>query len=428
MRLPFFYGWVVVAVTFVTMAIGVNARTSFSLFFPPILSEFGWERGVTAGAFSFGFVVSAIASPLIGRLMDRAGPRAVMELGVALMAGGLLLAPLTTQPWHLYVTIGVMVGAGSICLGYSGQSLFLPNWFIRRRGLAIGIAFAGVGLGSVTLLPWVQHMIEQTGWRTACTAMGLMVLIVLAPLNLLLRQRPEDLGLRPDGDAEPSASSPKPISNVLDPAWAGTEWTLGRALATARFWWIALGYFCALYIWYAVQVHQTKYLLDIGFSPNVGVWALGLVSLLGIPGQIVLGHASDRIGRESIWAVSCAGFAICFACLIGLKYEPSLILVYVMVFAQGALGYGLTSIMGAVVLEIFLGAHYGSIFGCIMLAALAGGAAGPWLTGLLHDLTGDYTIAFTIGIAVSALSAIAIWRASPGKIRAVAGQLRKAHG
>ena len=110
MRLRFFYGWIIVVVTFVTMAIGVNARTAFSLFFPPIIDEFGWERGVTAGAFSFGFVVSAAVSPLIGRLMDRAGPRAVMELGVALMAGGLLLAPLTTQPWHLYLTIGAMVG------------------------------------------------------------------------------------------------------------------------------------------------------------------------------------------------------------------------------------------------------------------------------------------------------------------------------
>ena len=91
MRLPFFYGWIIIAVTFVTMAIGVNARTAFSLFFPPIIDEFGWERGVTAGAFSFGFVVSAFVSPLIGRLMDHLGPRSVMELGVALMAGGLLL-------------------------------------------------------------------------------------------------------------------------------------------------------------------------------------------------------------------------------------------------------------------------------------------------------------------------------------------------
>jgi MFS family permease len=427
MRLPFFYGWIIIAVTFVTMAIGVNARTAFSLFFPPIIDEFGWERGVTAGAFSFGFVVSAAVSPLIGRMMDRFGPRAVMELGVALMAGGLLLAPLTTQPWHLYLTIGVMVGAGSICLGYSGQSLFLPNWFNRRRGLAMGFAFAGVGIGSMTLLPWVQHMIEQTGWRTACTAMGIVVLVVLAPINLLLRKRPEDIGLLPDGDAAPTATSAKPISNIVDPEWAGIDWTLARALRTARFWWISLGYFGGLYIWYAVQVHQTKYLLDIGFSPGVAVWALGVVSLLGIPGQIALGHLSDRVGREWIWSASCFGFAICFAALIALRFFPTVLLVWIMVLGQGALGYGLTSIMGAVVAEIFQGKHYGSIFGCVMLAALAGGAAGPWVTGALHDLTGNYTLAFAIGIGVSALSAFAIWMASPGKIRAVAGQLHRAH-
>jgi MFS family permease len=423
-RLPFFYGWIIVAVTFVTMAIGVNARTSFSLFFPPIVDEFGWERGVTAGAFSFGFLVSGAVSPLIGRLMDRFGPRGVMEIGVALMAGGLLLARLTKQPWHLYLTIGVMVGAGSVCLGYSGQSLFLPNWFIRRRGLAMGIAFAGVGIGSITLLPWVQHMIEQTGWRTACTAIGIVVLVVLAPINLLLRKRPEDIGLRPDGDAAPLASA-KPISYVVDTDWAGIDWTLARAVRTSRFWWLVLGYFCGLYIWYAVQVHQTKYLLDIGFSPAVAVWALGAVSLLGIPGQIVLGHLSDRVGREWIWTASCAGFAICFAALIALAQLPSLMLVYLMVLAQGALGYGLTSILGAVVVEIFQGKHYGSIFGCIMLAALVGGAAGPLVTGLLHDLSGNYTLAFAIGIGVSALSAVAIWMASPGKVRAVAGQLHR---
>ena len=93
--------------------------------------------------------------------------------------------------------------------------------------------------------------------------------------------------------------------------------------------------------------------------------------------------------------------------------------------AQGALGYGLTSIMGAVVLEIFQGKHYGSIFGTVMLAALAGGAAGPWVTGVLHDLSGSYTLAFMIGMAVSGLSAFAIWMASPGKVRAVAGQLHR---
>ncbi|HWW47968.1 MAG TPA: MFS transporter [Xanthobacteraceae bacterium] len=423
MRLPFFYGWVVVAVIFVSMGISVNARTSFSLLFSPIIDEFGWHRGVTAGAFSFGFVISAIMSPLIGRLMDRSGPRTVMELGVALMAGGLLLAPFTTQPWHLYLTLGAMVGGGSVCLGYSGQSLFLPNWFVRKRGLAVGIAFAGVGVGSITLLPWMQMMIERVGWREACWILGLAILIVLAPINLLLRKRPEDLGLQPDGDGRSGAAAATPLSNIVDPSWAAVDWTLGRAMRTARFWWLALGYFSGLYVWYAVQIHQTKYLVEIGFSAATAAWALGLVSFVGIPGQVLLGHISDRIGREWVWAISSLGFAICFLALIALQAYPSLGLVFLMVFVQGALGYGFTSIMGAVVMEIFQGKHFGSIFGTLMVLALAGGAAGPWVTGVLHDVFGDYTLAFAIGVAVSALSGLGVWLASPGKIRAVAGRV-----
>src|SRR6266705_4706039 len=130
-HLPFFYGWVIVAVAFVTMGLGVNARTAFSLLFPPILDEFGWERGMTAGAFSFGFLVSAALSPFVGRLMDRRGPRVVIELGVGVMAAGLLLATLVREPWQLYLTLGVLVGAGGNCLGYTAHALFLPNWFVR---------------------------------------------------------------------------------------------------------------------------------------------------------------------------------------------------------------------------------------------------------------------------------------------------------
>jgi MFS family permease len=425
MRLPFFYGWLIVAVVFVSMGIGVNVRTAFSLLFPPILDEFGWERGVTAGAFSFGFVVSAVFSPLMGRLMDRSGPRLVMEFGVLLMAAGLLLAPLTTEPWHLYLTIGVLVGGGSVCLGYSGQSLFLPNWFVRRRGLAMGLAFAGVGIGSVSLLPAVQLTIEQVGWRSACLALGVLVLVVLAPINLLLRKRPEDMGLAPDGDRQRgSAATQAHTSNVVDLAWVAVDWTLARAVCTARFWWIALGYFCALYAWYAVQVHQTKYLVEIGLSPSVAAWALALVSLAGIPGQIALGHLSDRIGREWAWAAGGLGFLICYVTLIAMQYAPSLALLYLMIAAQGVLGYGLTSVLGAIVLEIFQGKHYGSIFGTLMLAALAGGAAGPWLTGALFDALGDYTLAFAIGAGVSGLSVVAIWQAAPRKVRMVSGRLR----
>ena len=420
-RLPFYYGWVVVAVVFVTMALAVNARTAFSLLFPPLLAEFGWERGVTAGAFSFGFLVSGAMSPLLGRLMDWRGPRVVMELGVFTVGGGMILATYTTQPWHLYLSFGVLVGLGSVCVGYSGQSLFLPSWFVRRRGLAMGIAFSGVGIGSRLLFPWLQRVIERDGWRTACWDLGLMVLIVLAPLNLLLFRRPEMLGLTPDGDAASAVAAARQ-ADIVDPAWAAIDWTLARAARTARFWWIALGYFGALFTFYAVQVHQTKYLVEIGFSPADAAWALGTVSLAGIPGGIALGYASDRIGREPVWALGCLGFVLTYVCLLLMRETPSQLLLLLMVLVQGMLGYGITSVLGAITAEIFEGRHFGVIFGTLFLPALAGGAIGPWLTGVLHDESGNYVLAFWIAGGAAVISAVAIWLAAPRQIRRVAGQ------
>jgi MFS family permease len=407
------------------MGLGVNARTAFSLLFPPILDEFGWERGVTAGAFSFGFLVSAVLSPFIGRLMDRRGPRVVIEMGVGCMAAGLMLAPLVRQPWHLYATLGVLVGGGANCLGYTGQSLFLPNWFVRRRGLAMSVAFSGVGVGSILVLPWLQATIGGAGWRAACWALGVLVLVLLVPLNLLLKRRPEDLGLEPDGDCSMhiSAASGPPV-NVVDAAWVAVDWTLGRALRTTRFWWTAAGYFCGMFAWYAVQVHQTQYVVEIGFSPTHAAWALGFVSLVGIPGQIALGHCSDRIGREWVWTVGSLGFALCYLALLGLCHRTTPTLLFLMVISQGMLGYGLTSVIGAIPAEIFQGQHYGTIFGTLMLAAIVGGAAGPWVTGALHDATGSYTLAFWIAIGCCALSAGAIWLAGPRQVRAVAGRVR----
>lgn len=422
-RLPFYYGWVVVGVVFVTMAICVNARTAFSLLFPPILDEFGWERGVTAGAFSFGFVVSAVLSPLLGRLMDRRGPRFVMEVGVAATAAGLLLATFAGKPWHVYLTLGLLVGAGTTFTGYTGQALFLPNWFVRRRGLAMGIAFSGVGFGSIVMLPALQTFVERHGWRAACLVLGLVALVVLVPLNLLLRRRPEELGLSPDGDADTPAAAKARRVNVVDPAWAAIDWTLARAMRTAKFWWIALAYFAALFAWYAVQVHQTKYLMETGFSAQQAAWALGAVSLAGVPGQIALGWLSDRIGREIVWAIGCAGFCITYVSLLALPSHPGIPLLYTMVIAQGALGYGLTSVLGAIPAEIFEGRHYGSIFGTLMLSALAGGAVGPWFMGVVHDRTGSYAFAFWVAIGCTVLSAFAIWRAAPSGVRVVAGRV-----
>ena len=434
--LPFYYGWVIIAVAFVTMALGVNARTAFSLLLPPILADFGWDRGVTAGAFSFGFLISAFLSPPLGKLVDRFGPRLMLLLGIVAIVSGLTLATFGTQPWHLYMTLGVLVGGGSVCMGYSGQSLFLPNWFVQRRGLAMGVAFSGVGVGSMLLLPWMQRLIESGGWRHACLSLALVVLLIGLPLNMLLRKKPSDLGLFPDGidpgiaaneaAALKAASKPavKPKTNIVDAQWVAIDWTLARAMRTARFWWIASGYFAMMYVWYSVQVHQTKYLLDVGFSATTAAWTLGAISLAGIPGQIALGYVSDRIGREIVFAISIMGFCATYLVLLALAGNPSMPLLYALILFQGLVGYGSTAVFGAIPAEIFEGKHYGSIFGTLMVFAISGGAVGPWLTGLLFDFTGNYVVAFWIAIGFGIYGALAIWQASPGKIRAVAGKMR----
>jgi MFS family permease len=425
-RLPIFYGWLIVAAAFVTMAIGVNARTAFSLLFPPILAEYGWDRGVVAGVFSFGFLTSALMSPFVGRMIDRQGARLVVEIGVIGLALGLSLATLAREPWQLYLTLGALVGIGGNFLGYGVQSVILPNWFVRQRGLAIGVAFSGVGLGSIVLLPVMQVVIARDGWRAASLGLAVIAVVLLFPLNLLLRKRPQDIGLRPDGDAAPTGATAARANNIVDATWAATEWTLARAARTARFWWIALGYFSILYAWYAVQVHQTKYLVEIGVSQMEAAWALGLVSLFGVPGQIIFGAVSDRIGREWAWAIGCLGFVICFAALIALQSGANPLLLYTMILSQGVLGYAATAVLGPIVVEIFEGPHFGAIFGTLMVAAISGGAAGPWITGLLYDRSGNYIAAFWIALALSIVSAAAIFLAAPRKVRLVAGQVGKA--
>jgi len=423
-RLPFYYGWLIIGIAFVTMAIGVSGRTAFSLLLPPLIDEFKWDRGLAAGAFSFGFLFSAIVSPFVGRVVDARGPRIVIWTGVAFMSAGLLLAPYVTSPWQLYATLGVAVSGGANMMTYAVHSQFLPHWFVRRRALAISIAFAGAGVGAILLLPWLQTIILTEGWRASCVAMGWLVLFGIAPLTFFVKKTPADVGQNPDGDrASPDTAAKRHVPAIIDPAWAAIEWTLRRALRTARFWWIALGYFLAMIAWYAVQVHHTKYLVEIGFSPLVAAWALGAVSIIAIPGQILLGASSDRIGREWIWTAACLGFAVSYAALLGLEYSQSSVLLYSMVFAQGFFGYALTSVMGPIVAEIFEGPHYGSIFGTITIGLIGGGAAGPWLAGAIHDATGSYRLAFLLIIGFCLVSIMAIWIAAPRKIRPVPGRI-----
>ena len=427
--IPFFYGWVVVAIAFITLGIGVNARTFFSLLFAPILEEFKWDRATIAATFSVGFVAATVLAPLVGSMMDKFGPRFVIPLGATITAAGFILATYAKLPWHFYMTLGLMVVGGSLFINYMGHTAFLPNWFSRRRGLAMGIAFSGVGCGSITLLPWAQHAIETEGWRQTSVTIAIVLLVVLVPLNAIFqRRRPMDLGLEPDGVTSvskevDSVDLPTEIEDptVVDKEWVATEWTVKKAIKTSRYWWLMASYSTALYIWYAVQVHQTRYLIDVGISAETAALGLGLVGFSGVIGQIGVGYFSDRVGREWGWTIALMGYVACYGALIVLEARPSLGLVYFVAAAQGLMGHGIGSLYGIVANEVFAGPRFATIFSVLALGGNIGAAAGPWMTGDVFDRTGSYALAFWLSGILSVVSILCIWIAAPRKIRLAAG-------
>ncbi len=418
-RLPFYYGWVVVVVAFLTIGVGVSVRTSFSLLFPPILQDFEWDRGTTSAIFSVGFATSTLITPFLGVAIERFGPGLMMAAGSVLVSTGLILSTCSDNQILLYLSLGSAVVGGAIILAYTSHAYLIPFWFVRLRGFATGLAFSGAGIGAIILFPWLQSIIEADGWRRACWAMAIILLVIVLPMNLLFqRRRPEDMGLKPDGDGLKSTPTREAaVDTVVDKAWAATEWTLESAVRTARFWWLALGLFFGMYIWYAIQVHQTQYLSEVGYTPMAAGFALGLVGLFGVVGQIGIGSLSDRIGREWAWTVSISGFVACYILLILMRHSQNELLLWGMVIFQGGLGYGLSSIFGSVIAELFHGRGFGRIFGACGVIISVGAAFGPWISGVMYDRSGNYDSAWVAALGACGLSILGMWLAAPRKVR-----------
>lgn len=427
---PIFYGWVVVAVAFITMAVAISARTSFSLLYPEILAEFGWSSGLTAGSYSVGYIASIAMLPIVGFLMERFGPRLVVPLGALMVAGGFLMLMVISDPIGLYIAMGLLIVNGSMAMSYIVHSMFLPNWFVRHRGLAIGIAFSGVGFGALVLLPLFQQIILSNGWREACLQMAIIVCVAIIPINVLLqRNAPEDLSLQPDGEAVPledHKAATKGQKLIRNHDWANKDWTVARALMTIRFWAMFFAFFGALFVWYALQAHQTKFLIEKGFDPGFAATALGLAAFFGIFGQVGMGALSDRIGRELAWTFSLAGFGAASVLMVIIAKSPSTELVYLAMAAQGLLGYGMASLFGAICAEIFAGPKTASILAVLGLGGNIGAGLGAYALGAIYDAFGSYEFGFWMCWAVSILSIVCVWVASPGRIRMVPGEAKQA--
>ena len=260
----------------------------------------------------------------------------------------------------------------------------------------MGIACSGVGISSIFFFPVMQHVIVAISWREACWILAGTLCVFLFPLNVIFQRRhTSDLNLQPDGDAasDEKKAGPAEPSNIVDPDCVAIEWTVTRAMRTSRFGWLFTGYYCALYIWYDVQVHQAKFFIETCFSAEQAAYAPGLVGLTGIVGQIGLGHLSDRIGREWAWTAAGGGYALCYVVLLLLLAFPNALLFYVIVGSQGLLGYGITLVIGAIPAKLFEGKRFSTIFGMLSISAGLGASTSPWLTGYFFDRYGNYEFA-----------------------------------
>jgi MFS family permease len=277
----FYYGWVIVGVALVSMAFWFGFRTTFSVFYVALLEEFQWGRGESAGVQSLALITYTVMAPLVGGLIDRFGPRRIIVPGVLLLGLGLILCASIKSLAHFYLLYSVVAGTGVTSVALVSYTAILAHWFVKKRGVASGIAVSGMGLGTFILVPLSQHFIALWGWRFAFVALGVLVLIILLPTNaLFLRHKPQDLGLYPDGAKDVEAAIEEG-RKMMDSAWSETDWTLKRAIKTRRFWALMIFPFCAVIAVYIVIVHSVRFLVDAGIDNMTAAFIFALSGLGG---------------------------------------------------------------------------------------------------------------------------------------------------
>lgn len=281
----FFYGWVVVAVAFVTLGMAFGVYYSYSVFFLAVIKEFGWSRAAASSIYSVFILSQALVGLLAGYLQDRFGPRGVIPFGTLLLSFALVLTSRSHELWHFRTAYGILAGAGVSILGFSSHSAFIPKWFERKRGLAMGIAMSGIGFGMLLLVPAVENSISLFGWRKTYVLFAGLVFFSVVPLNLIFsRKNPQVLRLRPDGDGptgNPSISGPRRIVKIIDTQWSRVEWTLRKAVKTKRFWYLMIGFFFGSYVYHATLLHGISAMVDSGLSRSAASYYFGILGLTG---------------------------------------------------------------------------------------------------------------------------------------------------
>lgn len=413
-----YYPWVIVAISFLTVGAAVGCRSSFAVFLVSVTREFQWSRGLTSGTFLLGAVVWSVSAPFIGIALDRLGPRVVMTAGAVSMALGFVISSMTQNVIQYYIGIGIFMSLGYAAMPMATHSIVISNWFVRKRGMAMGIVASGAGFGMLTIVPLAQFVISNLGWRQAYWALALLLLGIIAPLNLVFqRHRPEDIGLLPDSGTSPPSATEAVINSDQDP-----DWTLQQALRSFRFWALSLGMLTGATPLHLMLTHQVAAIVDTGFSEGLAASVLGLSGFLSLPSMILLGAASDRIGREWAYTFGSIGLIVSITLLM-MARDPSKIWMLYGFLIFFAIGFASRqSLYSPIAADLFHGRHFGVINGALHVFVGAGAGIGPWLGGYLFDLSGgNYTHALLTANLLAIFSVILIWLAGPRRVRPVAG-------
>ena len=413
---PFFYGWIIVGVGFLVYAIGYGARYSFSVYFPSLLEVFQWPRDATAAMLSFHFLAYGLTAPIAGFMVDRYGARKTMALGTALLVTGAAISSQGMVLWHYYLSFGVLMGIGLSLMGAVPFTKIIGNWFVRKRGVALGILFFGLGSGFL-MYPLVAWFIERVGWSVTFLLEAAMVAVILLPLiAFFIRDHPEEMGLLPDGNVLPVAHSRDGESDALTAlgeTGTATDWTLMTAIKTSRFWAIC---FCAFSMWGITEqtllAHHIAFAVDTGYSK---FYASSVLSLFGIFRAFggLASIISDRIGREMTLSISAViGVSgIMLLLLIQNTSQSWMLILYSALFGLGT-GMASPAIIASIV-DIFQGKRAGPVIGFVLFVGAMGGAFGPWLGGYIYEASGSYLVAFLTSAFTFILACVFLWIAAP---------------
>jgi MFS family permease len=382
-----------------------GASFSFGVFFSAMLEEFGWSRAALSGAFAlYAFGYSAFAA-VAGNLTDRWGPRAVIATGGVFLGVGWIAMSATSAVWHPYVFYGVVAALGMSTANVPCGAT-VARWFVRRRGLAMGLATAGGSFGAFAFPPMAQLLVSWVGWRLAYVIFGAAILLTLNLLAPLMKRDPESLGLTPDGDPPEDVHA----------AWLehGRDFTMAQAMRTRSFW-VLFALFSAT--WFSIftpLVHLVPLARGLGVDALLATTLVSAIGISGIVGRLIMGSLSDRIGRRPAIGV---GLVLQIAAFLGFAAAGALPGLYAASVAFGFSYGAVAALFPAMIADFFGRGQAGSLVGLLFAMSGSMAAWGPLSAGFIYDRTGSYGPAW---VGSAALNVVALgllaWARPPRRL------------